>query len=604
MIYKNLQNGIFVLVSTMVLTSLVPVQAKTPALGTNTITQNIATKSPQSDWFARKKIILSELHLHKLLTIIKTNVQDLLKEFLMNKDDDSEMQKALFAASRLSEEALILMDDVVTELNANRCMYNPEIEYRFLKICTRLKDVPIGTIKPRHLRDLSSQLKEFNQFVTFYCLNRRDFLGSEDLAFFNKLTRFNHILLFCLLNEDYLGIDFFDSATDWVVFRPWEFACRHKVLTALVVASIAAAGGYYYYQNYYKNRLNAVYFEGARQSSAECGVYALVHAVAMSHAHDEQEAKELVERVKDRPLAVANVKKIIGERVVPIRTQRARTMSRKDRVRLNKMQSTDWLDIDELEPLVDDPVFVRAVARDLGITHEQVSPIVVIQNPEDIGVGASDNKDAISESVHAFRNRTEPQTVMLHMVKNEPGARGHWIAISIRPPEQGEKAAAVKPWVVDSMGGYHNDGVARVLDVYHKRDVPASGDIPALGSLETVRNICEHSTDGTPQERIARALGHFAAACANRLEHDKNFFARPDKVQQRARYQQAFDAIRGYCFGYEIADIDGIAFGTEVHRAGAPAPEPTLENQRYHIEGSSFDDFVAWVADAVGETEE
>ncbi len=111
-------------------------------------------------------------------------------------------------------------------------------------MCNCLKEVELGEIESRHVRLLEKEVKKFNQYITLYCISRKDFLSQGDLSLFNKLSKFNQILILSLLRDDYFDIGFFSTLSDLVIHQPMEFAADHPWLTALIAAAVIGSLGY------------------------------------------------------------------------------------------------------------------------------------------------------------------------------------------------------------------------------------------------------------------------------------------------------------------------------------------------------------------------
>lgn len=260
----------------------------------------------------RKKTIAPDLCLHNLLSIIQSNIKNILSKQIDPKDVNGlEHKQDLVLAAQIAGDAVRLLEQIIFELNEQCFVYNPEIEYRFIRMCNTLRDVDFQAMEPHSLRTQYENTKVFDQYLKLYCLNRKDFLNIEDKKLFDKITKFNQMLMLrdhngsnVLLNEDYFQISYFDTFTDYAVYRPWEFACEHPYLTAAVVGSIAAAVGYFYvypwwirYDNENKE-FDVEQFHALKQGRGDCGYYTLLHALIRRNAENEEEFNVMIDRAK------------------------------------------------------------------------------------------------------------------------------------------------------------------------------------------------------------------------------------------------------------------------------------------------------------------
>ena len=204
---------------------------------------------------SHKAITLSDLHLYKILLNVKNNIDRLVSDVVAeNNEQENEELKAFLSARDLTQDALVLFEQIVTDLNDACFSYNPELEYRFVKMCNHLRDVEIDDFRPHHIRSLEKEVKKFNQYITLYCISRKDFLAKEDLSLFNTLSKFNQILILALLREDYFDIGVMATLADWFVHQPVEFVSDHPILTTVVAAAIIGSVGYYFYNEHTKKK--------------------------------------------------------------------------------------------------------------------------------------------------------------------------------------------------------------------------------------------------------------------------------------------------------------------------------------------------------------
>lgn len=304
---------------------MVPVQATTPSVGSDSASQLVKTRDFRAGSKAnpRREIVVSDLCLNQLLETIQANINSFLKEILIKdettvKPHDIERKQNLSLAVRFAAEAITLLEDIVYDLNMQCFSYNPEIEYHFIKMCNILKDVEFASIEPYQIRAQLEQVKQFDQYLKLYCLSRKDFLNRPDMDLFNKITKFNEMLMLCLLNEEYFQISFFDRCLDYAVHRPWELMCEYPYQTAAVGVVVAAAVGYFYvypwlmrYDNNNKD-FNVQQDHGLKQANADCGYYGLLHALIRRNAANEEEFNAMVARAKAQDNLLQPWKEAIG----------------------------------------------------------------------------------------------------------------------------------------------------------------------------------------------------------------------------------------------------------------------------------------------------
>lgn len=166
------------------------------------------------------EIVASDLALYRLLKIIRANVND--AELACGKD--------FSGAARFADEALVLLNQIVLGLNTEHFACNPEIGYLFVSMCNRLKGVDFGRIEPYLVRSQYRRINRFNEYVSSYCLSNKDLLSKDELDLFDKITKFNQLVMFFLLNEDYFDVGMIDTLVD-VIRRPWEFISKPNFLT-------------------------------------------------------------------------------------------------------------------------------------------------------------------------------------------------------------------------------------------------------------------------------------------------------------------------------------------------------------------------------------
>jgi hypothetical protein len=192
--------------------------------------------------FSRKKNIASDLYVYTVLVAVRTHIAEYLKT--ADIESVTAKSKVFLAASELTDEAINLLGQIVDDLNAHCFAYNPEIECRFIKMCNMLKDIEVESIAPHHIRQFAAQVKQFNQYLTLYCLSRKDFLAKEDLELSSKMSKFNQILMFILSNDNFFNIGFFSTLVDFSVYRPMELVRKHPVASTIIVAALIAGGTY------------------------------------------------------------------------------------------------------------------------------------------------------------------------------------------------------------------------------------------------------------------------------------------------------------------------------------------------------------------------
>ena len=121
------------------------------------------------------------------------------------------------------------------------------------------------TVHPWNLRCQLQGVKQFNQYLMNYCISRKDFLEVEDLKLFDKITKFNQILMLCILRDEYFDVGIDDKFIDTCFHRPMEFILRNKIFAVSVpITIIGCLVGYWYL-----NRQG--FFDSKQQSNEQIG---------------------------------------------------------------------------------------------------------------------------------------------------------------------------------------------------------------------------------------------------------------------------------------------------------------------------------------------
>jgi len=396
----------------------------------------------------RKPIVLANLSLYKLLDLIRFNIDHVLHDDVGNINTDGKKGKELFTALGVADEALRLMGAIVDDLNAGSFSYNPEIEYQFLKVCNFLKDVDLTEIEPSHIRALKDHVKKLNHYVTLYCLSRKEFLRKEDLELFNKMSKFNQILTLCLLNEDYLDIDFIDKALDVMIYRPLEVMSDHPYITMLTIAVIAAAAvGYFYvYPRWFGSQnLNKDYdvtqLEGALQNDgSSCGYFAIVHEVINKNAKNEQDAQRMLELFKANPETILQpLKQFIEEK----RQRAIDTQKRNGNSATNKMlPGKGLIDDDEITLILNNQQLMNHISQTFNCGALKVDNVAVVSRFDSNVLLTDPTYQAFEDSVNKLKQSNIPQHIVLN-------TGGHWVGVSIYPDNT--KKHGIRIDVVNSM---------------------------------------------------------------------------------------------------------------------------------------------------------
>jgi len=422
---------------------------------------------------AKKKIVSGNLALYKILIGIKSNVNRMLLELLPQGNTNQDIENSLLSAASIIGEAIKLIDQIIDDLNSQCFFANPEIEYRFVNMCNFLADVT--SVKSRHIRLLSEKVKQFNEYVTIYCINRKDFLERRDLELFNKITKFNQILVLCLLREEYFDIDFFDSLTDYMVYQPWEFVCKHKVLTSIAV-SAAFGVGLYYGWHWYKSK-NDIYniitnIDGLKQNSADCGYFALIQGYLVSQETNKKKIEGILSKAKNQTDLIKPLKeKVMNDR----------------KINKQKPDRGNWLKSDELIDLADSKEF-KEVLNKLGMKNNNPTNVVILEgiSPEMLKSGIGVTND-FAQSVNNLKNG--PQCVIVCDTPQGSGNKlnidgaGHWWAVTIVPDEK--SSYGLKAFVLDSLVGdqRNNPTLQLLLKVYEKQETPYPTMLPVHEEL-------------------------------------------------------------------------------------------------------------------------
>jgi len=338
-------------------------------------------------------------------------------------------------ACKLVHEATVLLQSIVTDFDNGCFAQNPEIQSKFFAVCDVCQGVPFEEIEPHNLRAQVKKAKEFNAFMLQYASMRNIFWNQADFKLFNKMVRFNKIIIVCCSQEQLFDIDYATKTLDWLVHRPSEFMYEYR--WPLLAGAAVIAGGvllYYYYPKQEPENPSAIrQINGRVQQGQECGFYAALHAAHVVGAQTEEEVAQRLQAVQQVPDAAIND---LRDRI-----DRERQLgARGNNVGINNLTN------DEVEALV------QQGGLD-GRRHNipVVQQLADLDNPVQVVGGFELNPSTriFNENVQDFRTHHTPQTAVLNVGGLLGG--GHWVAVHVMPDQN--EPLGIRAIAINSSGG-------------------------------------------------------------------------------------------------------------------------------------------------------
>jgi hypothetical protein len=438
----------------------------------------------------------TSLSLYKFLDAIHTNLMKMIQGAM--KEKNNKATTALVAAYTTTEKAQELLKDIINDFNDYRFSYNPDIEMRFRTLCDYFDQCDFTDMEPWRLRSFNKSVQEFDEYITVYCMERKQFLCKEDVSLFEKISALDHILMLGIVRADYFDIKFSDKILDWTVCRPWEFMCDHPWLTASVIGISAALFAYYLYTRPYTyTNENPKYTVSQtcgvpQRGGATCGYYALLHALIERNAKTPDEAQALIQKARSMP-------DLLKPWMDSVTQQRKATQKESDQKSSRKVKSDEvgagWVDSNNISNILETPVLVQQVTQPLFADGRKVETdhIVVTDRIPGVptliatsaGVTAEDSEHAqeagllqgISDS--AMRFGTEGQHPE-HIVLCFPGSsgRGHWAMVQIthNPQAQNQVEAHIIDSIPENRWGNRTGShyITALLDFFTRLMLPAA----------------------------------------------------------------------------------------------------------------------------------
>jgi len=214
------------------------------------------TKSTQTSISFSSKtrvIALQDLSIYNILTIIHDKINQALTSIVNTQKNthkpntldtvqklEAEMQ-VLTTLQKFFDETTSLLNYIVNDvINTGEFKFNPDIEFKFINTynCINLSEA----VQPRHLRFLKSNIEDFNKYISDYCFIRKDSLTTQETRAFGAIAKLNNSMLDCILKDEFMGIDHWDTLVDNCFYQPleWVFANKRLVfsISALTIAII------------------------------------------------------------------------------------------------------------------------------------------------------------------------------------------------------------------------------------------------------------------------------------------------------------------------------------------------------------------------------
>jgi hypothetical protein len=470
---------------------------------------NDSVVSGRFDRGIRIQINVEDIHLYGILGGMQHTLKDMLDDATMQPNDDqiaNEITTLRYVYDTIDLERITLAS-IIHDINSNNFLPKLEFEGAFLNICNSLRRVK--RLEPRHLRELSSSIQQFNSMLMNYYFNRKSFLSAREITAFNKLISFNTVLVEQLLVADYFDFTTGDYLIDTIYYRPKAFILQNKAAVAIsCIVLVAGAVAWYYYtrpanssNNWDINDLSC-----ARQKGRTCGLHALLNGVVFQGAPGDIAAKEKALPSYEDIIALRNRLAPVfakhKEHAVIINAAAANQAS-------EKLPDGSNLEHSTLGALLVSPEFFNVV-RDY---YNEVKKIPLSNVAGDIAVvvdpklysaekmlnGCSNVVQALDEtvlpSINNFRDGKKPQTVLCYHGPLEYDADGHWSMAHL--VHDNRAVQGVRIYAADSNGssGKNNQAIENLAHLY--KDAPVMTQLEFRSVLEAISstNILNQTFD-------------------------------------------------------------------------------------------------------------
>jgi hypothetical protein len=532
-----------------------------------------------------KSIVLADLSLYKFLMLVHFNIESSLKAHTSNSGGDVHTMRALAAALGIADKALSLLRDSVNAFNNHCLSYNPDIEARFYDLCTYFDKIGLAELEPRHLRSFCTSVVEFNSYISTYYQDRKKFLCKEDSELFEKLIKLNLILSAGLVRDDYISVAWYQKVTDWLVYRPLEFAQNHPLLTTAVCAVVVCWCAYYTwqtYQNASQQSYHVEYIDVPPQKSRECGINAVVNAIVLANPELKAQHAALIEAARQQIEAARAAAAQASPASSSSSSSAPATQPAQQRIPL---QAAD-LDIQEVQSLLNH-------IRDHGIggQHPTAANIIAVQDETNVPA-ISRLPESMIKSFQGLRSGNQAQVCILYLGGLNYGGYGHWVAVHLVPSPQ--SFGGIRACVADSMGSwfdrlfnYVNPNLSMLLNFY-RSDNPIIGQLPqgfnfqkfsqSFQKVEGVEGILGDSVHGTDQAKVDRGGGALVGGFRDLSSMQLDATAYPT---WKRIFERSFEALKKYCLAKNLTLNHG--------------------GQQFAMDqATTFDQFIGWCRDLPG----
>jgi hypothetical protein len=504
----------------------------------------------------KQKYDVKNLHLYRTLKPVDQNLKKTLIALKTN-DGSLEDLETLLKASTMCSQVLTSMERLVFLFNTKAYEAISQFKWQFLSVCQTLKKHG-PDIKPRHVRELAPRLKKFHLAIFNYYYTHKEFMDGQEIELFNEMNRFCSGLRFCLLPgaDEYFDFSFIDMFTDTLVFRPIEWMADHKLLVAAGVGVVVIGAWYWHkykkeqaFAEELKKKARLVGFEmhrepAVQQSGAQCGAYAVVNGILLNATNPDQ----VLHRAQS-----LNMPAIFAQ----VREEIARTG---DAARLGRFpQSPEWLAVDQVIELTQEPLFMQGLADALGAQMPGHGRFVVMQGlPSQTLVPCQDYQH-LYDSVHALARNNQPQTVITYQgeaTTNYNASRGHWVVMHLEPSTTPVGPLQVK--VCDSLYAqnvYANPYVAGIAEMYAQRDLESP---PVYAGSFEVKTAHQRFQDAalTDEQKGRLAFQDYTGGLAKIYQNDPARFTNPDDSVHKLCTAQFIDCrTRALAIQQQIVEV-------------------------------------------------
>lgn len=269
----------------------------------STTTQTSVSFSPKT-----RALTVEDLSINTMLTIIHENINQALINFsdvqnssslsddLDTLQQQDQQKQVLVALQKFFDETTSLLSYIVhSVINTGVFKYNPDIEYKFINTysCIDLSE----PVQPRHLRLLKNNIQNLNEYISNYCLTRKNHLSEQETVAFGAITKLNNSMLDCILKDEFMGIDYWDRLIDNCFYRPLEWVGANKRFFLFVSAVTIALIVYYYWskkRSFLNNntKFDVVQFEVTDQNGNVCAYHAFYNVGTLLAENDLDVLKE------------------------------------------------------------------------------------------------------------------------------------------------------------------------------------------------------------------------------------------------------------------------------------------------------------------------